>query len=109
MRLGTSLLKKTIADLLREYLQGDDESLSSSQASQISHGGYSNNLGYIDPCELDRGALDGMIGELIQSSHQDTQEVQLLQQAQVESWETFMWENDRKSSKMDTSIHKIEA
>ena len=49
-----------------------------------------------------------MIGDLIQSSHH-TQEVQLLQQAQVESWESFMWENDRKSSEMDTSIHKIEA
>ena len=79
------------------------------QASQISNEGCSNNLGYIDSCELGRGALDGMIGELIQSSHQDTQEVQLLQQAQVESWETYMWENDRKSSEMDASIHKIEA
>ena len=113
--VGNLSVEEKLVDLLREYLQGDEESLSSnqamvgsSQASQISNEGYSNNLGYIDSGEIDSGALDGMIGDLIQSSHH-TQEVQLLQQAQVESWESFMWENDRKSSEMDTSIHKIEA
>ena len=90
-KVGNLSVEDKLADLLRKYLQGDEENLSynqamvgSSQTSQISNEGYSNNLGYIESDEIDRGALDGMIWDLIQSSHH-TQEVQLLQQAQVES------------------------
>ena len=60
--VGNLSVEAKLADLLREYLQGDEESLSSNQAmvgssqtSQISNEGYSNNLGYIDSGEIDRG------------------------------------------------------
>ena len=63
--VGNLSVEEKLTDLLREYLQGDEESLSSnqvmvgsSQVSQISNEGYSNNLGYIDSCELDEHLIE---------------------------------------------------
>ena len=68
-------------NLISEYVQKNEETMSTQQgASQnMQEEGYYNQ-GCIDSYQIDDGSLEELIGEFMQSN-QDTQDIQVLQQA----------------------------
>ncbi|KAK0585166.1 hypothetical protein LWI29_024163 [Acer saccharum] len=44
----------------------------------------------------------------LKSNHQDTQDIQVLQHANIVNLEIYMRENDKQSNEMEASIHRIE-
>ena len=107
---GTISDEEKLVNLISEYLQKNEETMSTQQrASQNMQEECYYNQECIDSYQLDEGSREGFIGEFMQSNHQDKQDIQVLQQANTENLEIYMWENDRQSNEMNASIHRIES